>query len=380
MIIQCTKKLLDKLAQVKKDLVLTERNDADPDNFYAWHANLVSINRRKAIIFMNNLTRYTIVLYRPKAKDTSKVEESLKEGIKAAFAAEGIKESVIEKYLQKSGDCRFSKTANRSIVANLNEVCRQVSWFEEYLDENKVIQDNISLKMGRFFLNYEGEYNYPNEQLFRALCKMIGSRQDEWNDILEVENYQLKIKLDLEKFDIWRRILIPAGYTFADLHQVIQIVFGWFGYHLHEFYVKDKSDASVAGSGVVRIRIVDGCDPGVCDYLEPDKYTVLTDTKTKLKDIFEETKECFYSYDFGDGWEHIITLEKVSKEVGFTPVLLERKGKRPPEDVGGEGGFETYMEIISNENDPQYTFMTQWAKETEERECSIEQINLRLKR
>jgi len=65
---------------------------------------------------------------------------------------------------------------------------------------------------------------------------------------------------------------------------------------------------------------------------------VLFDTKAKLKDFFEETEECLYIYDFGDGWEHIITLEKaVADEINFSPVLLEREGKRPPEDVGGEG-------------------------------------------
>jgi len=60
MIIQCTKKLLDRLELDNMNLVPAEGYDIYPDNFYAWHANLVSINRRKAIIFMNNLTRYTI--------------------------------------------------------------------------------------------------------------------------------------------------------------------------------------------------------------------------------------------------------------------------------------------------------------------------------
>ena len=47
--------------------------------------------------------------------------------------------------------------------------------------------------------------------------------------------YILKIMLEGTHPPVWRRVLVPEKITFADLHQVIQAVFGWKDAHLHEF-------------------------------------------------------------------------------------------------------------------------------------------------
>ena len=47
---------------------------------------------------------------------------------------------------------------------------------------------------------------------------------------------QLKITLVGFKPTIWRRILVPANYSFFDLHVAIQDVFGWYDQHLHHFF------------------------------------------------------------------------------------------------------------------------------------------------
>ena len=39
---------------------------------------------------------------------------------------------------------------------------------------------------------------------------------------------------------IWREILVPAAYSFWDLHVAIQDSMGWLDYHLHEFRIKDS--------------------------------------------------------------------------------------------------------------------------------------------
>jgi hypothetical protein len=36
---------------------------------------------------------------------------------------------------------------------------------------------------------------------------------------------------------VWRRIQVPSGYSFWDLHVAIQDAMGWQDYHLHEFVV-----------------------------------------------------------------------------------------------------------------------------------------------
>ncbi|WP_327589351.1 plasmid pRiA4b ORF-3 family protein [Nonomuraea sp. NBC_00507] len=46
--------------------------------------------------------------------------------------------------------------------------------------------------------------------------------------------YQLKISLAAA---MWRRVLLPEKYSLGRLHQVIRVLFGWSGHHLHVFNV-----------------------------------------------------------------------------------------------------------------------------------------------
>ncbi len=354
------------------------------DGFYSWHVNYITINRRKAIVCMNNLTRYPIVLYRPKAKDITHLGERVKEGIRAAFREEGILESVIEEYLRNCGSAIYSQTAGRSLVANLNKTCETVGYYSELMDEESVVQRRISLALGRYIVKFREGYDYPSERLFQALCLMKDMPEENWEQMLQIENYQLKIKLMLDGHDIWRRILIPSSCTFRQLHGVIQETFGWFDYHLHEFTVPDETyvpeEYTPLYAWPIKIRIVDGDDPEAEDYLEPDKYEVRYDNRTSLREIFEEIERCLYTYDFGDDWEHVILLEKVIKDShNRFPVLMESEGERPPEGVGGPGGFEEYLSVISDPGSPEYESMVEWSEITKAKKKTIEEINRRLR-
>src|SRR5215472_7879355 len=65
--------------------------------------------------------------------------------------------------------------------------------------------------------------------------------------------------------------------------------------------------------------------------------------KARLDDILQDigTKTLKYLYDFGDGWEHTIKIERlVDPKPGMLyPSLIEAKGHCPPEDVGGPGAI-----------------------------------------
>lgn len=151
MYIQCTKKMLDKM-DLQKIKLIPAADDDGAGGFYSWHVNYITINRRKAIVCMNNLTRYPIILYRPKAKDIARLDERLREGIRAAFTEEGIPAEVTEEYLKNCGKAEYSKTAGRSLVANLSKLCQTVEYYAELLDEDSVIQSRISLALGRYMV------------------------------------------------------------------------------------------------------------------------------------------------------------------------------------------------------------------------------------
>ena len=69
-----------------------------------------------------------------------------------------------------------------------------------------------------------------------------------------------------------------------------------------------------------------------------------------------------YEYDFGDGWDHTVLLEKVlAPEPGVAyPRCTAGKRACPPEDVGGVWGYESFLEAINDLNNPEHDTMLEW--------------------
>jgi hypothetical protein len=55
------------------------------------------------------------------------------------------------------------------------------------------------------------------------------------NNTVPPEIYQLKVTLLGTSPPIWRRLLVPADVTLAQLHDVLQAAMGWLECHMHEF-------------------------------------------------------------------------------------------------------------------------------------------------
>jgi hypothetical protein len=56
-----------------------------------------------------------------------------------------------------------------------------------------------------------------------------------------------------------------------------------------------------------------------------------------------------YHYDFGDNWSHDILLESISLAIPRKryPTCVAGALSAPPEDVGGIGGYQRYLEAPS---------------------------------
>lgn len=153
----------------------------------------------------------------------------------------------------------------------------------------------------------------------------------------------LKVTLDDVTPTVMRRIEVPFDIRLDRLHLVLQTALGWTNSHLYEFRIDD------VGFGIP--------DPEWCDGpLDARKATlekVITDTGAKtLK----------YLYDFGDGWEHSIKIERILPAMpDLEPVnLIEAIGRCPPEDVGGPGGYQEFLEAIVDPRHEHHRELKQW--------------------
>ena len=154
----------------------------------------------------------------------------------------------------------------------------------------------------------------------------------------------LKIKLDDVQPAVLRRVEVPLTIRLDRLHLVLQAAMGWTDSHLYEIRAGD------VGWGMPDPDFGDG---------------PLDARKTRLIDALEDvgTRSLKYLYDFGDGWEHTVRIERVTDPVpGIAyPRLVEAAGRCPPEDVGGPRGYSEFLEAIRDSDHEEHDHMVMWA-------------------
>ncbi|MDO5425912.1 MAG: SEC-C metal-binding domain-containing protein [Eubacteriales bacterium] len=131
-----------------------------------------------------------------------------------------------------------------------------------------------------------------------------------------MSGYLVKITIEKAASPTWRKVVLPDGITFADLHEIIQICFGWEYEHAHDFCFPNGEFCVGRGKS---------------DWME-----ILPESKIVVDDFLKQCKWIQYTYDFGDNWEHKIVLEKELPEYEARMAQLQKwKGDNFEEDTGG---------------------------------------------
>jgi hypothetical protein len=158
--------------------------------------------------------------------------------------------------------------------------------------------------------------------------------------------YQFKITLLGIKPKVWRRIQVTDG-SLDDLHWLIQGAFGWTNSHLHDFDV-----------GPDRYGI-----PSMLDMEEMPECR--DSTKTRLRDLLPKGGKPFafkYTYDLGDNWEHEVLFEGVvtaPRKIKY-PICVEGERACPPEDCGGEVGYEHLLAVLGDPTHDEHADYQEW--------------------
>lgn len=115
---------------------------------FSWHANYITVNRKKVLILINNQTYTPIILNDVNAQKKKQLSKLIPEAIHAAFSMAGISSEKTEAYLNVAGEIQVTSTSNRSILGSVNLVAEDLSVFR--LNMNQTI--NIEAMI--FFSNY----------------------------------------------------------------------------------------------------------------------------------------------------------------------------------------------------------------------------------
>ena len=154
---------------------------------------------------------------------------------------------------------------------------------------------------------------------------------------------RLNVTLDDVEPKVLRRIEVPADIKLDRLHLTLQAALGWTNSHLFEIGARD------VGWGIPSPDWPDG---------------PLDARKVKLIDVLEDagTKTLRYLYDYGNGWEHTIKVERMipaDTNIAY-PRLIEASGRCPPEDVGGPWGYDEMLEALADRDHERHAEIREW--------------------
>jgi hypothetical protein len=176
------------------------------------------------------------------------------------------------------------------------------------------------------------------------------------------EIYQIKVTLLGTSPPIWRRLLVSADATLAQLHDLLQAAMGWEDCHMHEFSVGrrhfGRPDPEDRLMGI----------PSVENERTAHLSSVLGKGGAKA----------IYTYDLGDSWEHGIVLEKrLPSDPNTTyPVCTDGQLACPPEDCGGIPGFYDLVEVLSDPNHERHEEMRDWiGDDFDPQAFSVDKVN-----
>lgn len=358
MLIQCTKKLLDELGIEPSAAV-------DRNPLFSWHANLVKINRRKTLVLVHDRSRYVIVLYGLKKKDFQKLDSLILSGIRDAFQTECIDKEITNSFLEQSGEITYTKATDRSSLGRLVKAALNLERYADRVVEDSILQGLLSRKLSRFFIKEKGKagYIWPFKELYKDLEGLYGRPAQKCRAAV------LKVTLELEGFEVWRRILVPLNTSFTTLHWVIQTAFGWQDYHLHEFIIFGEqgpvdedyiNHPAFHHQGYKPVLRLESYDDGE-DYGDSLQIPKRMEEGAKLSDL--DFKHAKYIYDFGDFWRHYLDVEEIIEDHnGNSPIFIDGYGDAPPEDVGGESGFEQFTNAMADVDDPEHLEWKLWSE------------------
>jgi hypothetical protein len=149
---------------------------------------------------------------------------------------------------------------------------------------------------------------------------------------------------------IWRTLDVMSDVSLDELHGVIQAVFGWEDRHLHRFHPTPDPYTSDLEM-IINVGDEDEGEEGIPEW-----------TLTLDRLLHEPGDSWYYTYDFGDNWTHLITLESTHHPAADSPravcVAGERRG--PIEDSGGAHGYQEVLDIFSDPSHPRHNEVSQW--------------------
>lgn len=236
-------------------------------------------------------------------------------------------EDNIEDKIKKELMRRIGKDASEKDIANYMANLTP----KDFLNLLSDLNDSLSSEERETLMNDEFINALPDDGFG-------GTGLLECMPVTELKKYTLRIKLRGISPSIWRKIEVPSSVKLTSLAEIILTAMGWYNVHLHQFVTKGRAELYATADPETENMAWGqhknwGGNIPISHLLKAEKDKV----------VFE--------YDYGDSWEHEVTLSKAEDYAdGEEPRVRLIGGKRacPPEDCGGVWGYSDLCEAMKH--------------------------------
>ena len=117
-LIRCTAKLL-------KEMGLPRDPAHDEPKFSylgQWHANLIHIDRRKCVLFINDRTLFNFIVTDSSRAEIRNLPDMFSLTLSSVVASEGFTNDVVDRVANEYDQVQIGKSANRSVLGSINEL------------------------------------------------------------------------------------------------------------------------------------------------------------------------------------------------------------------------------------------------------------------
>jgi len=118
-LIRCTQKLVKEMGLKKAELSTIE-----PKFSYlgSWHANLLHIDGKKCVMFVNDKTLFNFIAPNVKRKEIKNLSSMFKEHLMYALSFEGITDKTKEQIIKEYSEINYSKTNSKKVLGSMNDL------------------------------------------------------------------------------------------------------------------------------------------------------------------------------------------------------------------------------------------------------------------
>jgi len=127
-LLKCTKKLQKEIGLKQAALLEVDEHAVC---LGSWHANVINIDRRKCLLFVNDKTLLNFVIpnvLKPQIKNLSKV---FRDYLLCVLIEEGVPEHVRKKIIVEYEFLGYGNTNNKSILGSMNDLASHYKYFIE---------------------------------------------------------------------------------------------------------------------------------------------------------------------------------------------------------------------------------------------------------